>query len=270
VSSARIESGRQARRDLLVKEDVVYGPLHSRRLGRSLGINLLGSGDKICSFNCRYCQCGWTKCPAMALGRRVGDLPSAYEVTRALEAKLQDLSRADVSLDAMTFSGNGEPTLHPEFGEIVDTARALRDRYAPRAKVAVLSNSSSVHRPEVRAALERCDLKVMKLDAGTERLMRRINLPARGFDFARMIQGLAKLKGVVLQSMFVSGSVNNTDPPAVREWLERIAEIRPVRVQAYSFDRTAPDPGLMPAPRRLLASIAQYAGWRTGVAIDVF
>ena len=257
-------------RHLLVKEDMIYGPLVSRRLGCSLGINLLGSGEKLCSFNCRYCQCGWTRHPTMEIGRWTSELPSAEEVAGALEEKLGQLSRDHVSLDVITFSGNGEPTLHPELRAIVNAAGALRDRYTPHSKLAILSNSSTVQRPEVRAALEAVDLKIMKLDAGGETFMRRINLPARGFDFKRMIEGLAGLDGVILQSMFVSGSVDNTDPSAVREWIRRIMEIDPLRVQVYSLDRTPPDPRLKPVPRTFLESIANYVGWRTGVPIDVY
>jgi wyosine [tRNA(Phe)-imidazoG37] synthetase (radical SAM superfamily) len=270
MSQERTDSTPDASRRLLVKEGLVYGPLDSRRLGRSLGVNLLGFGEKLCSFNCRYCQCGWTKCPTMEVGQRNADLPSVEIVTSELERELRQLSGNNLALDVITFSGNGEPTLHPELEAIVKAASALRDHYAPGSKLAILSNSSTVHRPEVRAALEFVDLKIMKLDAGTETLMRRINLPARGFDFARMLQGLAELEGVILQSMFVSGSVDNTDPSAVREWIRRIMEIDPLRVQVYSLDRTPPDPRLQRVPRGLLDSIAYYASWRTSVPIDVF
>jgi wyosine [tRNA(Phe)-imidazoG37] synthetase (radical SAM superfamily) len=248
---------------------LIYGPLASRRLGSSLGINLLGSGDKLCSFNCRYCQCGWTRCPTLDVAGRTAGLPSADQVARALEQTLQRLAREGVSLGAITFSGNGEPTLHPELADIVEATAALRDRYAPGTKLAILSNSSTVHRPEVRAALAPVDLKIMKLDAGSEVLMRRINLPARGFDYERMLRGLAELEGVVLQSMFICGAVDNTDPPQVREWIRRVSDINPQRVQMYSFDRSAPDRRLRPVPMTVLTAIASYARWRTGVAFDV-
>ena len=261
---------REVRRRLLVKEDLVYGPLLSRRLGRSLGVNLLGFGEKLCSFNCRYCQCGWTKHPTMEAGERIADLPSIEEVADALERKLQQICREGVAIDVITFSGNGEPTLHPELQAIVKAASALRDQYAPGSRLAILSNSSTVHRPEVRAALEGVDLKIMKLDAGCEALLRRINLPARGFDFARMLQGLAQLDGVILQSMFVWGKVANTGPFAVRDWVDRIAEIRPMGVQVYTFDRVPADPGLRPVPRAILVSIADYARRRADVPVDVY
>jgi wyosine [tRNA(Phe)-imidazoG37] synthetase (radical SAM superfamily) len=258
-----------ASRRLLVKEALVYGPIDSRRLGRSLGVNLLGFGEKLCSFNCRYCQCGWTNRPTLAAGDRRADLPPVGEVLGALERRLRQLSFDRAKVDAITFSGNGEPTLHPELGAIVESAASLRDRYLPGAKLAILSNSSTVHRREVRGALGPVDLKIMKLDAGSERLFRRINLPAAGCEFDRMIRGLADLEGVVLQSMFISGPVDNTDPPAVREWLNRVEEIRPARVQVYSLDRTPPDPRVRAVPITILESIAYYAEWRTGIPFDV-
>jgi wyosine [tRNA(Phe)-imidazoG37] synthetase (radical SAM superfamily) len=204
------------------------------------------------------------------VGSRISELPTVEAVSDALGRRLEQLSRDQISLDAITFSGNGEPTLHPELAAIVEATAALRDRYAPGARLAILSNSSTVHRPEIRAALGPIDLKVMKLDAGCEALMRRINLPVRGFDFDRMLLGLAELEGVVLQSMFVSGALDNTDPPEVREWIRRISEIRPVGVQMYSFDRPPSDPRLLPVPTTLLKAIASYARWRTGVPIDVY
>jgi len=270
VITAGTEVDRGIRRRRLVKEELVYGPLLSRRLGRSLGVNLLGFGEKVCSFNCRYCQCGWTMHPTMEIGERVVDLPSVENVASALESKLQQLRREKVPIDAITFSGNGEPTLHPELGVIVKAASALRDRYAPGSKLALLSNSSTVHRPEVRAALEVVDLKLMKLDAGGETLMRRINLPARGFDFARMVNGLAQLDGVLLQSMFVWGRVENTDPFAIRDWAGRVAEIRPLGVQVYTIDRIPADQDLRPVPWAVLVSIAGYARRIADVPIDVY
>lgn len=261
---------KSSRRRLQVKEALVYGPLLSRRLGCSLGVNLLGAGEKLCSFNCRYCQNGWTARPIREQDDQIADFPSGERVAAALETKLQQLCREGVVLDAITFSGNGEPTLHPELPAIVKAALALRDRYAPRAKLAILSNSSTVHRPEVRATLEGLDLKLMKLDAGSELLMRRINQPVKGFDFTRMLRGLAQLEGVMLQSMFVWGKVGNTDPFAIRDWTERVAGIQPLGVQIYTLDRPSADPSLRPVSRAVLESIATYARRRAHVPVDVY
>src|SRR3990172_579848 len=189
----------------------------------------------------------------MGGGERIADLPSVENITSELERKLRQLSGDNLGLDVITFSGNGEPTPHPELRAIVKAAASPPDRYTPGAKLATLSNSPTVHRPEARAALEGVDLKLMKLDAGSEQLLRRINLPARGFDFALMLQGLAQLEGVLLQSMFVWGRVENTDPFAVRDWAGRVAEIRPLGVQVYTIDRIPADPDLRPVPRAVLA-----------------
>jgi len=270
VSRKETELKQGVRHHLLVKEDLVYGPLLSRRLGRSLGINLLGAGEKRCSFNCRYCQCGWTAQPTLEVGELIADFPAGEKVADALETRLQQLCRERISIDTITFSGNGEPTLHPELQAIVQAASVLRNRYAPHAKLAILSNSSTVYRPEVRAALEGVDLKLMKLDAGSEALMRRINLPAKGCDFAQMLQGLAQLDGVLLQAIFVWGRVANTAPVAIREWADRVAAIRPNGVQIYTLDRVPADSGLTPVSRGVLESIAGYARRRAHVPIEVY
>ncbi|HWQ68559.1 MAG TPA: radical SAM protein [Patescibacteria group bacterium] len=269
---SRKEAGmkQDVRRHLLVKEDLVYGPLLSRRLGRSLGVNLLGAGEKLCSFNCRYCQCGWTAQPIRQGADSLTDLPTGNQVADALETRLQRLCREQIPVDVITFSGNGEPTLHPELQAIVKAASDLRDLYMPYAKLAILSNSSTVHRSEVRAALEGIDLKLMKLDAGSETLVRRINLPAKGWDFAEMLQGLAQLDGVLLQTMFVWGRVANTAPVAIREWSDRVAEIRPRGVQIYTLDRVPADTRLIPVSRGVLESIAEYARRRAQVSIEVY
>lgn len=261
---------KRTRRHQLVKEDLVYGPLLSRRLGRSLGVNLLGTGPKQCSFNCRYCQCGWTAQPIRQITDSLTDVPDSTQVAEALERRLQELCREQVQIDAITFSGNGEPTLHPELQAIVRAASGLRDIYAPHAKLAILSNSSTVHQPQVRAALQGIEFKLMKFDAGSEALARRINLPAKGWDFTTMLQGLAMLDGVLLQTMFVWGRVENTDPMAIREWSDRVAAIHPLGVQIYTLDRVPADPGLTPVSRVVLTAIAGYTRRRARVPVEVY
>lgn len=269
MNRSSIPMKRETRRRLLVKEDLIYGPLRSRRLGRSLGVNLLGADAKLCSFNCRYCQCGWTEHP-MLKAAEPADVPSGEKVADALETKLQQLCRERIPIDVITFSGNGEPTLHPDFTAIVEAASDLRDSYVPHAKLAILSNSSTVHLPEVRAALQGVDLKLMKLDAGTDALVRRINLPAPGWDFATMLRGLTMLDGVMLQAMFVWGKAANTTPAAIREWSDRVAEIRPRGVHIYTLDRVPADPSVMPVSREVLESIAAYARRRAHVPVEVY
>ncbi|NJD68116.1 MAG: radical SAM protein [candidate division NC10 bacterium] len=258
------------RRRRLVKEDLVYGPLSSRRLGRSLGVNLLGTGAKYCSFNCRYCQCGWTVRRVREETVAPSDLPTGDQVIDALETRLQQVRRERIPVDVITFSGNGEPTLHPELRAIVEAVSNLRDLYVPTARLAILSNSSTVHRPEIRIALRRIDLKLMKLDAGDEALVRRLNLPAPGWNFAMMVRGLTELDGVILQTMFGWGRVANTAPAAIRQWSDRVAEIRPRRVHIYTLDRVPADRTLIPVARTVLESIAEYARKRAHDPIEVY
>ncbi len=261
---------KQIRRHRLVKEDLVYGPLLSRRLGHSLGINLLGSGAKYCSFNCRYCQCGWIEQPIRLSADSLPELPTCQQITEALEARLQQVRLEQARIDAITFSGNGEPTLHPDLHAIVQAASGLRDVYAPHAKLAILSNSSTVHQPQVRAALQGVELKLMKLDAGSDTLLRRLNLPAKGWDFTTMLEGLATLNGVLLQAMFVWGKVANTAPVAIREWSDRVSEIRPLGVHIYTLDRVPADPSLTPVSKVVLHAIAEYAQQRAHVPVEVY
>ncbi|MBI2211198.1 MAG: radical SAM protein [Deltaproteobacteria bacterium] len=175
---------------------IIYGPVRSRRLGASLGINLLPSDYKLCSFNCLYCQYGWTSKPSLALDGHARNLPRTGDVAAALEDYLQRAARRKTKIDAITFSGNGEPTLHPELADIVAAARVLRDRYLPKVKLAILSNSSTIGRLEVQEALNALDLKLMKFDAGTEDMIRRLNAPAPPFYLGEVVAGLKTLKGV--------------------------------------------------------------------------
>lgn len=249
---------------------IIYGPVCSRRLGASLGINLLPNGYKLCSFNCIYCQYGWTTKPTLTLNDHGQNLPRPAEVSAALEAFLQRAAKRKNRIDCITFSGNGEPTLHPDLAEIVAVAKRLRDRYLPRAKLAILSNSSTVGRAEVREALDMMDLKLMKLDAGTEDLIRRLNAPAPPFYLGEVVAGLKSLKDVILQSMFVQGRLSNTDPDSVEYWLEKVREIRPTLVQIYTLDRPPAEKRLWKVNPPTLQWIASQVRWRAGVPAEVY
>jgi wyosine [tRNA(Phe)-imidazoG37] synthetase (radical SAM superfamily) len=244
--------------------------VHSRRLGLSLGINLLPSGYKLCSFNCLYCQYGWTYKPTLNVNQHVQDLPRPEEISDALKRSLQDMIRRGTKVDCITFAGNGEPTLHPELAEIIDRTRLFRDKYVPQAKLAILSNSSTVNKEEVRDALEMLDMRVMKLDAGSEELMRHLNKPAPPLYLGEIVDGLKKLKDVILQSLFVQGRLTNTDPNSVEHWVQMVKEVQPILVQVYTLDR-------LPAERRLwkvniptLQWIASQVRWHAGVRAEVF
>lgn len=253
-----------------LQEEIIYGPLPSRRLGLSLGVNLLPFRSKLCSFDCRYCQLGWTPRPTMELGEQIADLPSPGTVSKALEEHLRRLSQEGVQLDVITFSGNGEPTLHPSLGQIAEVALDLRDRYCPWVKLAILSNSSTVGRREVREALEKFDLKIMKLDAGDEETIRRLNRPTSPFDLGAIIEGLRALRRVTLQSLFVQGRVSNVEPSVLDAWIARIVEVQPTLVQVYSLDRIPADRGLRKVERPVLERIARLVEERTGIRAEVY
>ena len=169
----------------MIREETVFGPIFSRRLGSSLGINLLPEHGKLCNFDCIYCECGWNRD-----GRGDTQLPTATKVRTDLERMLQRLSKEGTPVDSITFSGDGEPTLNPEFPLIIDDTLHLRDRYYPSAKVSVLSNATRVHIPEIFNALRRVDNPIMKLDAPTNELAEKINIPAPGYDVKRVIESL--------------------------------------------------------------------------------
>ena len=169
----------------MLREETVFGPIKSRRLGNSLGINLLPVNGKICNFDCIYCECGWNKD-----GRDDVVLPSAAKVYHDLESMLQKIRNDGVSVDSITFSGDGEPTLNPEFPKIIDDTIYLRDTYYPNAKISVLSNATKVHRPEILAALKKVDNPIMKIDAPTNELVQKINNPAAGYDVAAVVKAL--------------------------------------------------------------------------------
>jgi wyosine [tRNA(Phe)-imidazoG37] synthetase (radical SAM superfamily) len=230
----------------------VYGPVRSRRLGISLGVNVLPDGGKVCNFTCAYCQYGWTPGPHQA--RESGGWPDPVAIAAAVEAALGCAPR----VDRITLAGNGEPTLHPRFGEIVERLRDVRERLAPRARLAVLSNGSTAAEPLVAAALVRLDEAYMKLDAGDARTLKAINGVA--LDPDATIDALADLGGVTLQAMFVrdpQGRVDNTTPAALDAWLSGVRRVRPTGVHIYSLDRTPALERLEPVPAAVLEGIAR-------------
>jgi wyosine [tRNA(Phe)-imidazoG37] synthetase (radical SAM superfamily) len=230
---------------------ITYGPVRSRRLGRSLGVNILPAGRKVCNFDCRYCQYGWTD-PALLAATAPSDFPGVQEVLDAVGSTLRALPEPP---HYVTFSGNGEPTLHPRFGDIVDGVNEVRDRLAPRARTAILSNSSLVMEPRIREALARLDDRIMKLDAGTEGCFARFNRPVGGITLRAIVEGLRLLADTTLQTLLAGGSAGNLEEAEVEAWLLRVAEIRPRRVQLYTLDRDAPDRYLLPATRERLDAV---------------
>ena len=225
----------------MIREETVFGPIKSRRLGTSLGINLLPTKGKFCNFDCIYCECGWNRD-----GRDDTRLPSAAEVRRALEDKLAELLLDGTRLDSITFSGDGEGTLNPEFPRIIDDTIKLRDAYCPEAKISVLSNATRVHIPEVFEALQKVDNPIMKIDAPSNELIARINKPAPGYDLARVIEGLRRFNGdFILQTMFLrSSDYDPSEPEAIAAWMDIVRDLRPREVMVYTIDRETPQEGL--------------------------
>ena len=225
----------------MLREDTVFGPIHSRRLGNSLGINLLPTKGKICNFDCIYCECGWN-----ADGRSDTVIPSAAQVRTALEDKLMQLLLDGTPVDSITFSGDGEPTINPEFPRIIDDTLALRAAYYPAAQVSVLSNATRVHVDAVFEALRKVDNPIMKIDAPTDELAARINRPAPGYSIERTVQALKRFQGdFVLQTMFLKSSdFDSASPEVLGPWMDIVRELRPRLVQLYSIDRPTPAEGL--------------------------
>ena len=221
----------------MLREETVFGPIKSRRLGNSLGINLLPENGKICNFDCIYCECGWNKD-----GRDDTVLPTAEKVRHDLEAKLQNIRNSGIEVDSITFSGDGEPTLNPEFPEIIDDTVALRDTYYPNAKISVLSNATRVHRPEILAALKKVDNPIMKIDAPTNALAQKINNPAPGYDVAAVVEALRGFNGdFILQTMFLRSPEFDSSSPEVLDGMMNIVRtLRPREVMVYTIDRPTP------------------------------
>lgn len=236
----------------------IFGPVHSRRLGVSLGINLMPADGKLCSFDCIYCECGLNGNHRPSLPR-----PTRTQVAEALEEVLHRRSEEGQPLDVLTFAGNGEPTLHPEFAGIIEDTRQLRDRYYPEARISVLSNATAAHRPEVHQALLRVDNNIQKLDTVSPAYIRLVDRPAASYDVERIIESLSAFEGhVIVQTMFMSGqmegtSVDNTGEEYVAPWLEALLRIRPEKVMIYTIDRETPTAGLLKAAPDVLNAIAQ-------------
>lgn len=236
----------------------IFGPVHSRRLGISLGINLMPADGKICTFDCIYCECGFNAEHRPALPR-----PTREEVACGLEKKLQEMALSGELPDVLTFAGNGEPTTHPHFAGIIDDTIALRDKYCPCAKVSVLSNATFAHRDDVRRALMKVDNNIQKLDTVDMAYISRIDRPAQpSYDVGKIIDSLKAFNGhVIVQTMFMKGiladgfSVDNTADEYVQPWLEAVKDICPSEVMIYTIDRETPDKHLKKASHEILDAI---------------
>jgi wyosine [tRNA(Phe)-imidazoG37] synthetase (radical SAM superfamily) len=238
-------------------QSIIYGPIKSRRLGVSLGVELMPLDHKLCTFNCVYCECGWNTPVSHP------KLPTRAEVKEALEAKLSTFDFRLSTIDVITFSGNGEPTLHPDFLGIIEDTCALRDQYCPNAKVSVLSNATQLGRPDVVQALRRCDNRILKLDAATDTMMRRIDLPVNSeLNVATIMKRLAQFNGdFTLQTCFLRGEhdgqiIDNTTPEELNAWYKAVDRLRPKQIMIYVIDRKTPEEHLEKISRAEMNSIA--------------
>jgi len=244
-------------------ESLIVGPIHSRRLGSSLGINLLPEHGKICTFDCIYCECGWNK--DHTLDKHI---PSAKDVEEALVKRAIELEKDNIKVDSITFSGNGEPTTHPEFAKIVDITLKTRDRYLKGAKVSVLSNASMIWKKEVRQALMKVDNPILKIDSTDPAYVRAINRPGPRYSLEETIENLKKFKGdFILQTIFFKGKAEDpktgeiididcTEATRVENWRELARELRPRQIMIYTLDRDTPAKGLVKATMEEMRKVA--------------
>lgn len=255
---------------MILFNELIFGPIHSRRLGLSLGVNLLPTDAKICSFDCVYCECGYNTTIHDSV------IPTREQVNQALEAKLKEMKSEGQIPDVITFAGNGEPTLHADFEGVIDDTIVLRDQYFPTAKVSVLSNSTRIHKPHVFSALNKVDNNILKFDSAIDRTMKLINCPVgKHINVAWFIDHLKKFKGhLIIQTMFLRGSFkgeefDNTSEIEIEAWIKALEEIHPQQVMIYSLDREAPTKTLQKVTLEELNVIAVKArerGFEVSVA----
>lgn len=250
-------------------DQTIFGPVISRRLGVSLGINLLPNDTKLCSFDCIYCECGWNP----EKGKVV--LPTRAEVKSLLRQKLLEMGKAKQLPDVITFAGNGEPTLHPDFADIIDDTILLRNELAPKSKIAVLSNSTMLHKNSVVEALKKVEDNILKLDSGVVETIRLLNKPVGKFNLETLVGNLKSFGGtLIIQTMFLKGTFDgvafdNTTPAEVDSWIALLKEINPRMVTIYSIARDTPAEGLIGITLPKLKNIAAKVERETGIPVQV-
>lgn len=248
----------------------IFGPIHSRRLGTSLGVNLLPDDGKICSFDCLYCEAGYN-----AQGHGTTGIPSREDVKHRLEEKLKSMKEGGERLDVITFSGNGEPTLHPEFEGVIEDTLALRDRYYPEVKVSVLSNATRLGNPGVVRALAKVDNNILKLDSAIEETVWLIDRPAPGYDLEKVKEQIGSFgNAAIVQTMICRGehegkTINNSTEEEISALIEAYKAIRPGEIMIYSLDRPTPETKLQRVPKEELTAIASKITAETGIPVQV-
>lgn len=249
----------------------IFGPIRSRRLGVSLGINLGPDDGKVCSFDCLYCEAGYN-----AQGKGTTGLPSREKVKEDLRTKLSAMKQNGETLDVITFSGNGEPTLHPDFAGIIDDTLALRDEFYPLAKVSVLTNSTRIFTPEIVKALDKVDNNILKLDSAVEDTMRLIDRPnSEGFTVSKVVDALKQFAGKgIIQTMILRGRhegqlVDNTTPEETDALIKAYNAIRPREIMIYSLDRSTPAEHLVKVEKEELEKIGEKIKKETGIPVQI-
>jgi wyosine [tRNA(Phe)-imidazoG37] synthetase (radical SAM superfamily) len=251
-------------------EQIIFGPIRSRRLGISLGVNLLPTNKKHCTFNCIYCECGWTQPPDACMV-----FPERNDIRIALEQKLIEMQRKQAMLDSITYAGNGEPTIHPDFANITDDIIELRNEYFPDAKISLLSNASRATKPGIKEALLKIDQPILKLDCGTETTFQLLNNPSIKTTLAEIVNSLIEFNGkAIIQTLFVKGvyegkPVDNTSDEEVNSWLGHLEKIKPRLVMIYPIARETPVAGLEVVPPEKLTEIASKVE-QLGIGTEVY
>ena len=240
-------------------QKILFGPIHSRRLGRSLGINLLPEDLKLCTFNCVYCECGWAKTDKIIYDK----LLSKETIISVLRQRFAELHQQGLEIDSITYSGNGEPTLHPDFAAVTDELIRLRNKYFPQTVISCLSNSTQLFRQDVFEALQKIDNRILKLDAGQQRTLDLINKPFAPISIDEITNNLAKFNGdLTVQTLFLRGesdgqTIDNTTDEEVEAWLERLKIIKPQKVMMYPIDRETPAKNLKKISKEEMETIAE-------------
>jgi wyosine [tRNA(Phe)-imidazoG37] synthetase (radical SAM superfamily) len=240
-------------------DKIIFGPVKSRRLGVSLGINLLPGRKKVCNFNCIYCECGWSQ----SVDLEGGFLPSRSEVHEALASRLQEMKVKNQKPDVITFAGNGEPTLHPDFRGIIDDSIILRNKFFPETKIAVLSNSTKITNPSIKSALLKVDMNILKLDSAFDLTVNIHNQPRVNVKVDELVENLKKFNGkLIIQTLFLRGTfkgkpIDNTTPEEINAWLAALEKIKPGEVMIYTISRDTPEGSLLKKiPAKELSQIA--------------
>lgn len=249
---------------IALQNSIIYGPVNSRRFGNSLGVNLLPSDRKVCSFDCIYCQYD------EGVGPEEGIFPSMEMILSQAKEAFHKLGLAKEKADWITLSGNGEPTLHPDFCEIVDRLIALRNEYCPGIPIGILSNSSTCWRPGIHDSLLKLDDRFMKLDAGDPHLFYLLDQPKAPAQWGQIISGLYRLHKLKLQSMFVQGVLDNTTDAVAADWIRTVQYVHPEHVHIYTTRRTTRMQGIFPVSHETLQKIADRLLTETGITASVF